>query len=119
MRGEPYVWHRTGVSAALPDGTRRRVTLGARPLVVVRVADRWYALDDTCPHRGGELSQGDLGGYLLHCPLHAWPFDVRTGRCPEQPQASVGTYSVRVQEGELQVLASVTLRPSFKRDDAG
>ncbi|HLT31124.1 MAG TPA: Rieske 2Fe-2S domain-containing protein, partial [Myxococcaceae bacterium] len=104
------VWHPTGVRADLPDGTRRRVLIGSRPLVVVRVALRWYALDDTCPHRGGELSQGDLGGFLLHCPLHAWPFDVRTGRCPEQPTASVGTYPVRVQDGELRVLASVTLR---------
>ncbi|HLT29441.1 MAG TPA: nitrite reductase (NAD(P)H) small subunit [Myxococcaceae bacterium] len=56
---------------------------------------------------------------MLHCPLHAWPFDVRTGRCPEQPTASVGTYPVRVQDGELRVLASVTLRASFKRDGAG
>src|SRR5690606_15867059 len=50
------VWHPTGVRADLPDGTRRRVLIGSRPLVVVRVALRWYALDDTCPHRGGELS---------------------------------------------------------------
>ncbi|HLT30484.1 MAG TPA: Rieske (2Fe-2S) protein, partial [Myxococcaceae bacterium] len=103
-------WHRTGVPAHLPEGTRRRVLIGSHALVVVRLAEGWYALDDTCPHRGGELSQGDLGGFLLHCPLHAWPFDVRTGRCPEQPTASVGTYPVRVQDGELRVLASVTLR---------
>lgn len=111
-------WMPTGVSASLPDGSRRRVRLQGRALALVRVEGRWFALDDVCPHRGGELSQGDLGGYLLHCPLHAWPFDVRTGRCPEHPGAEVGTYPVRVQDGQLQVLASVSLRAPIRGEDS-
>ena len=104
------LWSPTGIPADLPDGTRRRAVVRGLPLVLVRVEGRWYALDDTCPHRGGELSQGDLSGHLLHCPLHAWPFDVRTGCSPRQPGASVGIHEVAVKDGELQVRPSVNLR---------
>ncbi len=79
------------------DGTR---------VALVRVDGRLHALEDTCPHRGGPLSEGDLAGSLLHCPLHAWPFDVRTGLCPERPGVRVPIYEVRVDGEQILVAAS-------------
>lgn len=90
---------------------RAVVTVDGRRVALVRVEGRLHALDDTCPHRGGPLSEGDVEGSLLHCPLHAWPFDVRTGQCPERPGARVRIYDVRV-EGE-RILLSVAASGSF------
>lgn len=78
---------------------------GAR-VALVRVDGHLHALEDTCPHRGGPLSEGDLAGGLLHCPLHAWPFDVRTGLCPERPGVRVRIYEVRVDGEHILVAAS-------------
>ncbi|QSQ27415.1 non-heme iron oxygenase ferredoxin subunit [Pyxidicoccus parkwayensis] len=89
---------------------RAVVTLGGTRVALVRVEGRLHALDDTCPHRGGPLSEGDLEGHVLHCPLHAWPFDVRTGQCL-RPGARVRIYEVRV-EGE-HILLSASASGSF------
>ncbi|RJS20775.1 (2Fe-2S)-binding protein [Corallococcus sp. H22C18031201] len=75
-------------------------------IALVRVGEQVFALADTCPHRGGPLSQGDVAGHLLHCPLHAWPFDVRTGTCPERPGVRVRIYEVALRGDEILVDAS-------------
>lgn len=85
---------------------RAVVRVGEALIALVRVDGRLYALDEACPHRGGPLSEGDLDGHLLHCPLHAWPFDVRTGACPSNPGARVRIHAVRVIGEEIQVAAS-------------
>ncbi len=85
---------------------RAVVRVGKEEVVLVRVDGSLHALQQACPHRGGPLSEGDLEGHLLHCPLHAWPFDVRTGACPMFPEARVRIYAVRVIGEEIQVAAS-------------
>ncbi len=85
---------------------RAVVLVEGRRVALVRVEERLYALADACPHRGGPLSEGDLAGSLLHCPLHAWPFDVRTGLCPERPGVRVPIYEVRVDGEQILVAAS-------------
>jgi nitrite reductase (NADH) small subunit len=75
---------------------------GAR-VAIVRVEGELFAFQDTCPHREGSLSEGDVEGYLMHCPLHAWPFDVRTGLCPIIRGARIRTYPLRVVGEEIQV----------------
>ena len=39
-----------------------------------------FATQADCPHREGPLSDGLMGGTTLVCPLHAWKFDLRTGK---------------------------------------
>jgi nitrite reductase (NADH) small subunit len=39
-----------------------------------------YAVQAACPHRGGPLADGLLGGTTLICPLHGWKFDLKTGQ---------------------------------------
>jgi nitrite reductase (NADH) small subunit len=60
-----------------------------------------HALANTCPHREGPLAFGDLRGATVYCPLHAWDFDVRTGRCGEFPNVAVRTYLVEVRGDEV------------------
>jgi len=98
--------------AALDARGRAVVRVGDTRVALVRVDGRLHALSDTCPHRGGSLHEGDLDGHLLHCPLHAWPFDVRTGRCPWRPDASVRIYEVRVRGEEILVAASDSVPPA-------
>ncbi|MFL5344609.1 MAG: Rieske (2Fe-2S) protein [Hyalangium sp.] len=75
---------------------------GAR-VAIVRVEGELFAFQDTCPHREGSLSEGDLEGYVMHCPLHAWPFDVRSGLCPVIRGARIRVYPLRVVGEEIQV----------------
>ena len=61
----------------------------------------FHAIDDACPHRGGPLGAGYVEGHEVYCPLHGWPFDVRTGACRTMPNRPVRTHPVRVEGGRV------------------
>lgn len=90
----------------LDERGRALVRFGNEEVVLVRADGGLHAIQQACPHRGGPLSEGDLEGCLLYCPLHAWAFDVRTGDSPTHPGARVRIYRVRVIGDEIQVAAS-------------
>jgi nitrite reductase (NADH) small subunit len=39
-----------------------------------------FATQPDCPHRGGPLADGLIGGTTILCPLHDRSFDLRTGK---------------------------------------
>ncbi len=89
--------------ADLPAGRGRCVTAGRRDVALFQVEGQLYAIDNSCPHRGGPLAEGDLSGCVIYCPLHAWSFDLRTGVSPSNSRAKVATYPVRVVAGTIEV----------------
>lgn len=64
----------------LKDGTMKAVTVGEREILLARVGDKYYAADNRCPHMGGDLSRGKLGGTIVTCPRHGSQFDLTNGR---------------------------------------
>lgn len=87
----------------LPEGKGTLVEVGETCLALFRVEGRVHAIDNECPHRGAALAFGELRGATVHCPLHAWPFDVRSGACLEFPEARVRCVPVEVRGGEVWV----------------
>lgn len=51
--------------------------------------------------RGIVGTRGDVP--FVASPMHKHAFDLRTGRCLDEPEVSVATYAVRVVEGAVQV----------------
>ncbi len=88
-------------SSALLEGQPRVVTVEGRCIAVVRVQGIAYAIDNTCPHRNGELGRGDLQGHHLYCPLHAWSFDVRDGTAFFPQGVKVETFEVKEEDGRV------------------
>ncbi len=87
----------------LPDGRGTVVEAGGRELAIFRAGDRVFALDNVCPHRGAALAFGDVRDGVVFCPLHAWPFALSDGSCPERPGACVEVFPVHVEGGEVHV----------------
>jgi nitrite reductase (NADH) small subunit len=74
--------------------------------------DTVYALGNQDPFsRAGVLARGIVGSRTLEdedvpfvaSPMHKHAFDLRTGRCLDEPQVSVPAYDVRVVEGVVLV----------------
>lgn len=62
-----------------------------------------HATQAACPHRGGPLADGILGGTTVICPLHSRKFDVATGAALSG-ESGLATYPVRLTEaGDLMV----------------
>jgi nitrite reductase/ring-hydroxylating ferredoxin subunit len=87
----------------LEEGRGRLFEVDGRSLAVFRVGGEVMAVDDECPHRGGSLAFGDLQGKTVYCPMHAWPFDLRTGHCLDVPGAEVRTHGVHLVGDEVEI----------------
>ncbi len=74
-------------------------TIGERRIALYHTATGFFATDNTCPHRGGPLGDGDLLGNEIVCPWHFFGFEVDSGRCAGNPEMCVATYEVRI-DGE-------------------
>ncbi len=99
-----------GSAGELPAGGRRGYDLDGKRLALFRQADRLYAVEDTCPHQGGPLSEGEVRDGQVVCPWHRWTFDLASGECKTRPSCRIGAFAVREQDGRLQV--DLEARPS-------
>lgn len=75
----------------------RRVVVDGYHLAVFRTEGGFYALHDVCPHRGGPLSDGDVAGDVVSCPLHASKIDLQTGEVKNGDLCRVPTFLVEVE----------------------
>lgn len=81
-----------GPVQSIPEGEGRCFAVGERKLAVFRArSGRVFAVQATCPHRGGPLADGLVGGHSVICPLHALRFDLETGESSDG-SCSLATY---------------------------
>ncbi|WP_170764745.1 nitrite reductase small subunit NirD [Ruegeria lacuscaerulensis] len=60
-----------------------------------------YAASDSCPHKGGPLSEGIIHGQRVTCPLHNWVFDLNTGEAQGADEGRIETYPVQIEAGRV------------------
>jgi nitrite reductase/ring-hydroxylating ferredoxin subunit len=80
----------------VPAGQARLVTVKGQALALFNVNGMYYAIEDTCPHSGGPLSEGYIEGQQVECPWHGARFDVTTG-AHLSPPARTGVKAFKVQ----------------------
>ena len=87
---------------AIPEGEGRTFAVGAERIAVFRGREgSLFATQAECPHKGGPLADGLLGGRTLICPLHGWKFDLGTGQTTSG-ECSLKIYPARVsQHGQV------------------
>lgn len=95
-----------GAASELPTGRVTTKLAGDRRVALCHTASGFHALDNTCPHRGGPLGEGDLIGEELVCPWHLWGFDVQTGHCGGNPDLGVAAHEVRIEGDRVLVKLS-------------
>jgi nitrite reductase/ring-hydroxylating ferredoxin subunit/uncharacterized membrane protein len=97
-------WTEVLDAAALGEGELRAAEADGRAVVLARVQGEVHALGDTCAHRGGSLSEGELVGDCVECPLHGSRFRLADGAVERGPSAyPQPVYDVRVQDGRIAV----------------
>ncbi len=88
-------WIEVAQFAEIPPSTARRVVVRGLALALFNLDGQFFALEDTCPRDEGSLSQGDLFGDLVQCPVEACKYELATGNCI--------TFDARVQAFEVKV----------------
>ena len=89
----------------LPPGHAIAVTVGDKRLALFSVDGTVVAIDATCTHRGGPLSEGELKDGIVTCPWHGAQFNVKDGQVLRPPAPkSVSSYPVRITDGAIEVV---------------
>ena len=85
----------------ISPGQGRCFAVNGELITVFRQRDgKLFASQDRCPHKGGPLSEGVVGGGKVICPLHAHKFDLCTGQGSEAGEC-IKTYAVSESGGEV------------------
>jgi len=71
----------------IPEGEVKKVVVGEVEVLIVNVKGEYFAVGNRCTHRGADLSQGKLEGYIITCPRHGSKFDIRTGEAVSGPKS--------------------------------
>ena len=87
--------------ADVPAGTGKVVEAGGKQIALFNVDGKFYAIDNTCKHRGGPLGEGELDGTNVICPWHGWEYDVTTGKNLDDENVRVGCYAVKLEGDDI------------------
>jgi len=89
----------------IPEGQGRCFAVNGTMVAVFRENDRYFAINDFCPHMGASLSEGHVEDGNVTCPWHAWRFRLNDGTWMDNSKSGIRTptYDVRVHQGEIQV----------------
>jgi len=88
----------------LTPGQAAAFDVEGQKIALFNIEGTFYAIGDTCTHRGGPLSEGSVAGTTVTCPWHRADFDLKTGAVmrPPAPQG-VPSYRVVIEGGDVKI----------------
>jgi nitrite reductase (NADH) small subunit len=106
------LWIRVALASAIPPREGRAVRLADRDIALFNLGDRFLAVDNRCPHKGGPLADGIVAGDTVVCPLHAWKVCLESGGVvrPAGESACVNSYDTRIDDDLVLVEVPVDAR---------
>jgi 3-phenylpropionate/trans-cinnamate dioxygenase ferredoxin component len=87
----------------IPDGERKIVRVDGLSIGIFHHKGDFYALHNSCLHRGGPVCTGRLEGDVLTCPWHGFQYNVTNAQLLIDPNASLDHYPVTLRDGEVHI----------------
>jgi len=85
-----------------PTGGRKSLVFDDQAVLLFRIGNDVYAVEDVCSHDGQPLTDGPLEGHAVECPRHGARFDVRTGRPLCMPAVEpIRTFEVKLEGHDI------------------
>ena len=85
-------------------GDMKVVEVGGEQVLLVNVDGTIHGCDDVCTHSYASLSEGDLDGAEIQCPLHGALFNVVTGEVITPPaEDALRSFEIRIEGDDVLV----------------
>jgi nitrite reductase (NADH) small subunit len=85
----------------IPNGSIREFAVEGKTIALSNVDGKFFAINNTCLHRGGPLGTGEMHGKVVTCPWHGWQYDVTSGKLTMNPAVGVQCYAVEVRGDDI------------------
>lgn len=86
----------------LPDGMGKAFIINGQKIALFKLSSgKIHAIENRCPHKGGELSQGIVSGDFVYCPLHDWNVCTRDGMVQSPDTGCVKTFKTEVNSEDI------------------
>ena len=100
-------------AAAVPPGRTARVQIEDKSFAVCNDAGRFVVVGNLCPHAEGSLGRGEVADGCVVCPIHHWPWNLKTGLTdPNFPHMRLTFYRHELREGRIYVDVSAPVAPA-------
>jgi nitrite reductase/ring-hydroxylating ferredoxin subunit len=87
----------------IPDGERKIIEVEGVSIGLFHHQGAWYALRNSCLHRGGPVCTGPLNEGVITCPWHGYQYYVSNGELLLDRSAHLEMYPVEVHDGEVYI----------------
>ena len=87
----------------LPIGKSAIIAAGDKQIALFNYKGKYYAITNTCPHRGSPLGEGRIEEGIVICPNHEWRFRLRDGANMQNPELFIPTYPVKTKNENIYI----------------
>ncbi len=88
----------------LAPGNAMLVEVAGETVALFNLDGTYYAIGNTCTHRGGPLCEGEVEGTVVTCPWHGATYDITTGSVLTPPaDQGVTSYKVQVDGDDIRI----------------
>ena len=86
------------------------VRVGTLEIAIFNIGEGFLAVENRCPHGGGPLADGIVGGQTVTCPLHNWRVCLESGA----REAPLSDGATAVTTFPVSVIDGIVMRPSTR-----
>ncbi len=88
----------------IENGQHRVVDIDDTEVVIFKVDNDFFAIENVCSHDSGEIASGVLENGEIICPRHSARFCIKTGDVKSPPAyEGVESYAVRIENNIVQI----------------
>ena len=74
-----------GRTTDIISGQMKKISSDENEIVIININGDYFAIDDTCTHAGGSISEGKLDDSTIICDWHGAQFDCKNGKLLKFP----------------------------------
>ena len=96
---------KVGSVHAMTEQLGKTVRVGDKEIAIFKLSNgKIRAIENSCPHKGGVLTEGIVSGEFVFCPMHDWKICLEDGRVQEPDTGCVQSYQTVIEGEDIYLL---------------
>jgi len=97
-------WYKITTLEEIPFMGSRVVEIGDLQIAIFKTKDgSIFAINNTCPHKKGKLSEGLVHESIVTCPLHNCEIDLKNGEALGNDSGCTNVYESKIENDFLYI----------------